>query len=126
MGKLVLAQSANPCFLACSPEGPSTPFANPLFIALDVVRVLCVLIGLVVIVTTPRVLLIVGHWGQAMRFGALAGFSLVAVDSRIEHIGDWPSVRLLIDVLSTAAACAGIWSYFYREQHRDCTCRSSL
>lgn len=124
---LALAQSVNPCFLACSPEGPSTPFGSGLLVVLDTVRVLCVIVGIVVVVTAPRVVLRIQHWGQALRFAALAGFCLVAIDTRIEHLGDWPSVRLLVDVASTVAAAAGLWSYLYREQSRpDCTCRSDL
>lgn len=112
---LLLAQSASPCFLACSPEGPSTPFGTPVLAVFDALRALCMIAGLVVIVVTPTVVLRAGHWGQAMRFAALCAFCLVAVDTRMEHFGDYPSVRLLVDLLGTAAALLGIWSFFRSE-----------
>lgn len=115
---VLLLASMTPCFLACTPEGPGTPFGSPLLVVVDTLRVLCVLAGLAVALVMPHVLRTVDDWGQALRFAALAGFYLVSIDSRFEHLGDHPSMRMLFDVAAVTAGAVGIWSYLYREGPR--------
>lgn len=114
----LLLASTTPCFFGCTPEGPDAPFGSPLLAVADTVRVLCVIIGVAVILVMPHVLRTVDHWGEALRFAALTGFYLVSIDSRLEHIGDYPSVRMVFDVAAVAAGGVGVWSYLYREGQR--------
>jgi hypothetical protein len=117
---LALASPVGPdlCFVFCSPEGPSTPFGSPLLAVLDVARVVCMIVGVAVVVATPRIVQRATHWGQGCRFGALAVFCLVAIDTRLEHFGDYASPRLLVDLVGTILALVGVWSYF-RCDERD-------
>lgn len=107
----LLLASTTPCFLACTPVGPDEPFGSPLLVVVDTLRILSLLGGVFVVIVTPSIILRVAHWGQAVRFGALFGFCLVSIDSRLEHLGDYPSLRMLFDVAAIVAAVVGVWSY---------------
>lgn len=112
---LLLAQS-DPCLAFCSPDGPGTPFAGPYLTAIDVLRIAVVLAGVGSIVLTPKVMTTCRTWGQRSRWASLAVFTLVAMNTETEHLGDWPSPRLMLNLLAAVLALIGLWS-FYRREH---------
>lgn len=108
-----------PCFLFCTPVGPNTPFSTPLLAALDTARVLCVVVGIVVVVSILRILLRPQSWSQRCTFAALAMYALVAIDTRLEHLGDYPSARTGLDIVATLLAAAGLLLFYLHEEWTD-------
>ena len=91
-----------------SPDDPATPFAGPYFWIMDGVRVGTAVLAIGIIVLSILAARQVGP-RQAARFAALAVFALTTGITEIEHLGDRPSPRMLLNL---AAAALGLWGVF--------------
>lgn len=92
-----------------SPEDPSTPFHGLGLFVLDSVRVLCALIAISVIVASFRLALKTSP-RQSARFLGLAILSLAVGVTEIEHLGDYASARMVLNVVGCMAAAYGLWA----------------
>lgn len=102
------------CYLFCSPDGPTTPFTGWLLI-IDLIRVLVVAGGTVLIASTLLVLRHTITSGQWMRFLALSALCAAAIETEWEHLGDLPSVRLVLNVVGVGAALYGQYRFLRHE-----------
>lgn len=110
------------CPVVCNPKGPGTPFASPLFVVLDTIRVLCVLGGVAIVVSIPKAIQGATTAGQRSRLVAFGLFGLVVINTEAVHLGDYPSIRLPMTVAAVVFAVHGMWSIFrheYPAQPRD-------
>lgn len=103
------------CPLVCNPHGPGTPFASPLLVVLDSLRVLCALGGLAIVIALLRSIRWANTPGQRSRLVALGLFGLVVVNTEAVHLGDYPSIRLPLTLAAVAFSVHGMWSIFRQE-----------
>lgn len=99
------------CSLLCSPDGPDTPFAWGVIGLADAGRFVCIIAGLLAILATPGAIRRCHTLGQHARFVSLALLVVVAVTTETEHIGDYPSYRLILNMAAAIAAACGLWSF---------------
>ena len=95
------------CPALCSADGPSTPFASPLLIAADVIRLLVIVLAFVCIVSTPKVMHDAYSQGQRMRFLGICLFIITAATTEMEHFGDYPSYRLVLNLIGSVVTVYG-------------------
>lgn len=95
--------------LLCSPDGPGTPFGNGWIALFDSVRVVCVLAALATIGFTLPAYPKMSSGGQRARMVALLLFTLQAITTESEHIGDYASLRLGFNLAAVLYGLYGIW-----------------
>jgi hypothetical protein len=95
--------------LVCSPDGPGTPFGTPLIALFDTIRVVCVLAALATIGFTLPAYPKMSSGGQRARMVALLLFTLQAITTESEHIGDYASLRLGFNLAAVLYGLYGIW-----------------
>lgn len=100
--------------LLCSSDGPSTPFGNPVLAVADLLRIACAFGGLLVAATTPGVTRRAWTELQRWRLISIGLFALVAGGTELEHLGDWPSYRLLLNIAAVGFAA---WGYRLDPRH---------
>lgn len=91
----------------CSSDGPNLPFGSWLLTIADSVRLICVISGLVIAAATPT--LSRRSWTalQRLRMVSIGLFALVAGTTELEHLGDYPSYRLLFNIVAVGFALRG-------------------
>lgn len=110
------------CPVFCNPHGPNTPFATPLLVVVDVLRVVSVVGALLIVALVLRVFRRVEVSGQRSRFLAFALFALVVANTEMNKIGDYPSLRLPMSLAAVIYAVHGMRSVLTLElpaQPRD-------
>lgn len=102
--------------LLCVPVGPGTPFATPILIAADTVR-LAVIVGggASILLTALSAIRASATAGQATRMAGLGLFCLVAINTKVARLGDLPSMRLALTVAAVGLSVHGMWSFRTRE-----------
>lgn len=99
----------------CSPDYPGHPFGSGWLALFDAARLLCAFLAVVTLTYTPGTFARARTRGQRARLAALSLLSLQAVVTEIEHLGDYASLRL---ALNLAAVCFALYGTraLYREQ----------
>jgi hypothetical protein len=96
------------CFMLCAPSGPGTPFGSFVLILVDCLRILTMLIGMAVIVWTPRLVLESPALGQQCRLASQAMFALIVIGTEIDHMGDYAHYRLYVSFIAVALMLFGL------------------
>ena len=96
------------CFASCAPDGPSTPFGTPYLIWADSFRIVVMLLGLALIVWTPRLVLDACAAGQRARLAGQGIFALIVIGTEVDHMGDYAHYRLFVTFLGIAAMLWGV------------------
>lgn len=91
-----------------APTGPGTPFATPLLVVADSVRLLLVLIAVGVLIRTPSMVRDALTQLQAQRLIGIGLFALTIGFAQIYQFGDWPTYRT---VMITAAMIYTAFGY---------------
>lgn len=99
------------CPTLCSADGPSTPFGSGLLIFADSVRVLCIVLGFLLVVMSPTAISRCVTTGQHARFASLGFAVMVSVLTEVEHLGDTPSYRLLFNFLILVTGLYGLLAF---------------
>lgn len=98
-------------WLCAGTYGPSTPFATPILMVADSLRLLCMIFGSLIILYMPTAISIATNRDQRFRFYGLALFVAVSVTTETEHFGDIPNYRLLLNILGCVATAYGLVRY---------------
>lgn len=98
-------------WLCAGTYGPSTPFATPILVIADSVRLLCMIFGALIILYMPTAISIAASRDQRFHFYGLALFVAVSVTTETEHFGDIPNYRLLLNILGCVATAYGLVRY---------------
>jgi hypothetical protein len=106
--ELINAAPLTECQVFCNPDQPSQPFGTPLLAVWDTLRVLSILAGFIVLALLPTVIGRVRTHGQRARFIGLGIAAAVVIDTEINHIGDYASVRLALAVAAMAFSAYGL------------------
>lgn len=112
------------CYAICAPDGPSTPFALPDIVWIDSLRLLVMVMGVVLIVVTPRLVLRAEALGQQMRLAGQGFFALIVIGTEVGHLGDDMHYRLVLSLLGISLLLWGAWRMRYevpprtRPEHR--------
>lgn len=110
------APEVNNCGWLCNPVEPGTPFGTPWLIVFDSFRLVVVLIGgatiLLAVLSAVRLRL---ERGQRDRMAALGLACLAAMNTEINRLGDYPSIRLAITTACVLFALRGMWSFHRKE-----------
>lgn len=96
------------CFVLCAPGGPGIPFGTPGLIALDCLRIVTMLIGVAIIVWTPRLVLEAPSIGQQARLASQAMFCLIVIGTEIDHMGDYAHYRLYVSFVAVSVMFYGL------------------
>lgn len=99
------------CPALCSADGPSTPFATPYLDVVDTVRVVVVVLALCCVIATPQVMYNAYSQGQRMRFFGICLFIITAATTEMAHFGDYPSYRLVLNLVGTVATTYGVLQF---------------
>lgn len=105
---MFVAAESSECFAICAPDGPSTPFAYPV-LWVDILRLIIMVLGVTIIVLTPRLMLRAVALGQVLRLGGAGCFALISIGTEVDHLGDYPHYRLFVMLLGVCLMSAGIW-----------------
>jgi hypothetical protein len=97
------------CYALCAPNGPNTPFAFPTIFWIDVARIIVMLLGMVLIVFTPRLVLQAGVVGQKCRLAGQGVFALIVIGTEVDHIGDFAHYRLALSFIGISLMLYGVW-----------------
>lgn len=98
----------------CTPDTPSTPFVGWLAVV-DLLRVLVILASLMVVLLTFEAIKRCQTRGQRARFIAFALWCAVTLSAYVEHMGDYPGVRMIFIVAATGYALYGVISFLRKE-----------
>lgn len=101
-----------------APAGPGTPFANPILMLADGVRVLLVLIAVGVLVRTRPMVANAGTELQAHRLIGMGFFALTVGFAEVYQLGDWPTYRLVLIALAMGYAASGYRLLGFRRTER--------
>lgn len=66
-------------------------------------------LGMVLIVFTPRLVLNAGTAGQRARLFGQGMFALVVIGTEVDHIGDYAHYRLIVSFIGLAVMLWGTW-----------------
>ena len=102
-------------WLCSAPNGPNTPFAWPTFFVVDGLR-LAMTIGAVVLIG-------IAVWsihrsitrGQKARFTALIMLCLTVVGTELDHLGDLPHWRFLVNLVGITLGLWGHYEHLFHE-----------
>src|SRR5688572_11426366 len=100
--------------LSAEPDGPSTPFAGPVFIY-DVLRVIILVCILAIIALAPFAVMKTGTLGQKARFIGSTIVFIGVFGTELEHFGDFVHWRLYFNFLASTTMAWGYWSLFKYE-----------
>lgn len=95
-------------FWLCVPTEPGTPFGTPLLIALDSIRVGCVVLALVLTVWSLTMLVEADQPGQRWRLVGLALLAVAVMGTELSRLGDWAHYRLVLNVGGIVAGVVGL------------------
>lgn len=93
------------------PSGPDTPWGNPTLCVLDTLRLIIIVLGLLCLLDTPRLIYLSTVLGQRIRILACTLFSIVAILTEYNHIGDYAHWRLAVNLIATVCMSWGYWSF---------------
>lgn len=100
------------CWAICAPDGPGTPFSVETF-WLDVFRVVLMVMGIYLIVLTPRLVFRAKAIGQQFRLLGHAVFAAVAVGTEVDHLGDYANYRLPLTFVGVCLLLYGVYRMKY-------------
>jgi hypothetical protein len=103
------AEAIDVCPWLCSaPPGPSTPFNWPIFFFTDSLRLFMTIGAVALLVTSIWAIRHTNAPGQKLRFAAMALLCLTVAGTEINHLGDVPHWRFLVNLTGIAL---GLWGY---------------
>lgn len=103
-----MVKNLDNCFALCAPNGPGTPFGTPGLVWIDSLRVLTMLVGMAVIVWTPRLVMQAPAFGQQCRLASQAMFCLIVIGTEVDHMGDYAHYRLYVSFVAVALMLYGL------------------
>jgi hypothetical protein len=103
-----MVKNLDNCFALCAPAGPGTPFGTTGLILIDSLRIITMLIGMVVIVWTPRLVLQAPSIGQQCRLASQAMFCLIVIGTEVDHMGDYAHYRLYVSFFAVVLMLYGL------------------
>ena len=96
------------CWAICAPDGPGTPFSYGT-LWLDIFRLVVMVLGVLLIVITPRLVFSAKAVGQQCRLLGHAVFASIAVGTEIDHLGDYANYRLPLTFAGVCLLLYGIY-----------------
>jgi hypothetical protein len=96
------------CYALCAPDGPNTPFAFPTLFLTDILRICIMLLGVAIIVLTPRLVLSSPSKGQKARLLGQGIFALIVIGTEVDHIGDYMHYRLVLTLIGVSVMWWGL------------------
>lgn len=94
--------------LLCQPVGPGTPFATPLLVALDSVRIVIFALGLYVLVKSIGAVYSVRNPHQRAIYLGLAITAFSVLGTEADRLGDDAHYQLLLHVAFAATSTYGL------------------
>lgn len=76
------------------------------------------ILGMVLIVFTPRLIINAGSAGQRARLFGQSMFALAVIGTEVEHIGDYAHYRLAISCIGLAVMLWGTWRIRFEDPPR--------
>lgn len=111
------------CWALCAPDGPSTPFSAAT-LWLDLFRVVVMVLGVALIVLTPRLVFRAKALGQQCRLLGQAVFATITVGTEVDHLGDYAHYRLVLSFVGVVLMLYGVYRMKFevppetRSEHR--------
>lgn len=98
--------------ILCASDTPGVPFSGGWMILWDTLRVACVLGAVAIAGSTPAVAWRAVDRYQRRRFIGAALFAIVVCITEVEHLGDMPSIRLVLNLLAVGFMVAGYLGFW--------------
>ena len=98
-------------FSLVGPSGPNKPWGNDTLVVLDSLRLLIMILGVMILLSTPMIIHRATVLGQKVRILGCSLFSLVAILTEYNHFGDYAHWRLAVNLIATVCTAWGYWSF---------------
>ena len=102
-------------WLCATPDGPDTPFEWPVYLVVDLLRLLITAGALVLIAVSVWAIRRSTTAGQKIRFLAVIALLVSIIGTELGHLGDAPHWRFLVNLTGIVLMAWGYYQHLFRE-----------